>query len=73
MISLSAKFLPTVMNLVRKLAEQAQNPPTNNPQRNSSKSNQNAVTAGDETWSSASSNITSLDKGTEYSSASKYE
>ncbi|KAF7814143.1 protein ROOT HAIR DEFECTIVE 3-like protein 1-like [Senna tora] len=71
MIALSIKFLPTVINLVRKLAEEAQSPPTDNPQRNSSKSNKNSVTAGSETTSSASSNVTSSDKETKNSDSLK--
>ncbi|XP_054784645.1 protein ROOT HAIR DEFECTIVE 3 homolog 1-like isoform X2 [Prosopis cineraria] len=67
MISLSAKFLPTLLSIVRNLAEQAQNPPTNNdPQREQSKSNQDSVTDSSDTVSSASSNVTSLDKGPKY-------
>ncbi|KAI4355512.1 hypothetical protein L6164_004276 [Bauhinia variegata] len=73
LISLSMKFLPTVMNLVRKLAEEGQNPGTNNPQRNPSKSNHNAVIAGSNMSSSASSNVTSSDNGIEYTSSSKYD
>ncbi|KAJ1420304.1 RHD3/Sey1 [Sesbania bispinosa] len=73
-ISLSSKFIPTIMNLIRKLAEEAQNPPaTNNPQRNSTKNNYNAVTAGSSVSSSASSNLTSMDNGTGYGSSSKDE
>ncbi|KAI4329155.1 hypothetical protein L6164_021448 [Bauhinia variegata] len=73
LMSLSMKFLPTVINLVRKLAEEGENPETNNPPRNRSKSNSNPVTAGSNMVSSASSNVTSGDDGTEYTSASKYD
>ncbi|XP_028756282.1 protein ROOT HAIR DEFECTIVE 3 homolog 1-like [Neltuma alba] len=67
MISLSAKFLPTLLSIIRKLAEQAQNPPTSNdPQRNPSKSNQNSVTDSSDTVSSASSSVTSSEKGPKY-------
>lgn len=72
-ISLSSKFIPTIMNLIKKLAEEGQNPATNNPQRNPSKDNYNAVTAGSAVSSSSSSNITSLDNGTGYTSSSKDE
>ncbi|XP_027343426.1 protein ROOT HAIR DEFECTIVE 3-like [Abrus precatorius] len=73
-ISLSTKLIPTVMNIVRKLAEEGQVPATNNPpRRNPSKSNHNAVADGSATSSSASSHVTSLDKGTEYPGPSKYE
>ncbi|KAK7294341.1 hypothetical protein RJT34_17230 [Clitoria ternatea] len=73
LISLSSKFIPTIMNLMKKLAEEGQNPVANNPQRNPSKNNYNAVTASQGVPSSASSNVTSLDNGTEYSSPLKVE
>ncbi|KAK4269251.1 hypothetical protein QN277_022436 [Acacia crassicarpa] len=83
LISLSTRFLPTVMNIVRKLAEEAQNPAPNNAQRNPSGSNQNVVTARSNMSSSASSNatlsekassnVTSLENGSEYSSPTKNE
>ncbi|KAI9079208.1 hypothetical protein K1719_038813 [Acacia pycnantha] len=83
LISLSTRFLPTVMNIVRKLAEEAQNPAPNNAQRNPSGSNHNVVTARSNMSSSASSNatlsekassnVTSLENGSEYSSPTKYE
>ncbi|XP_054790256.1 protein ROOT HAIR DEFECTIVE 3-like isoform X1 [Prosopis cineraria] len=73
LISLSARFLPTVMNIIRKLAEEAQNPAPNSAQRNPSGGNHNVVTAGSNMSSSASSaaalsekassNITSLENG----------
>ncbi|KAJ7951632.1 Protein ROOT HAIR DEFECTIVE 3-like [Quillaja saponaria] len=74
LISLSTKFLPTVLNLMKKLAEEgakpATNNPTNNPQRNpASKSFQNGV-SGSDMSSTASSEVT-LDNGTEFSSSSK--
>ncbi|XP_057455236.1 protein ROOT HAIR DEFECTIVE 3-like [Lotus japonicus] len=72
-ISLSTKFIPTIMNLMRKLAEEGQNPATNNPQRNPSRSNQSDGPAGSSLSSSASSNVTSLDNGTGYASSSKDE
>ncbi|XP_061372478.1 protein ROOT HAIR DEFECTIVE 3 homolog 1-like [Gastrolobium bilobum] len=72
-ISLSSKFVPTIMNLIKRLAEEGQNPATNNPQRNPSINNYNAVTAGSAVSSSASSNVSSLDNGTEYASSSKDE
>lgn len=61
------------MNLMRKLAEEGQNPATNNPQRNPSRSNQSDGPAGSALSSSASSNVTSLDNGTGYASSSKDE
>ncbi|XP_061371102.1 protein ROOT HAIR DEFECTIVE 3 homolog 1-like [Gastrolobium bilobum] len=70
-ISLSTKFIPTIMNLIKKLADEGHSPATNNPRRN--QSNHNAVAAGSAMSSSASSDVTSLDNGTEYTSPSKYE
>ena len=75
LLSLSTKFLPTVMNLLRKLAEEGQIPATNNPQRNPaavSKSFPNGSKSSD-TSSSASSGVTSSGNGTEYSSPTKEE
>ncbi|KAF7843484.1 protein ROOT HAIR DEFECTIVE 3-like [Senna tora] len=72
LISLSTKFLPTVMNIIRKLAEEAQNPGTNNPQRNQSKSN-NTDHARTDMSSNASSTVTSSDNGIEFSSPLKQE
>ncbi|RDY09503.1 Protein ROOT HAIR DEFECTIVE 3-like 1, partial [Mucuna pruriens] len=69
-ISLSAKFLPTIMNLVRKLAEEGQNIAANNRQRTPSKNSYNETRAAS---SSISSNLTSLDNGTEYASPLKDE
>ncbi|OIW04930.1 hypothetical protein TanjilG_15675 [Lupinus angustifolius] len=71
-ISLTSKFIPTIMNLMKKLAEEGQNPANNNPQRNQSKNNHNALT-GNAVSSTASSNVTSLDNEKEYSNPSKYE
>ncbi|XP_022724892.1 protein ROOT HAIR DEFECTIVE 3-like isoform X2 [Durio zibethinus] len=75
LLSLSTKFLPTVMNLLRKLAEEGQIPATNNPLRNpalASKSFQNGSTSSDMS-SSASSGVTSAGNWTEYSSPTKEE
>ncbi|GMY34577.1 protein ROOT HAIR DEFECTIVE 3-like [Fagus crenata] len=78
LISLSSKFLPTVMNLLKRLAEEGQktttndphrNPATNDPQRNpalASNSFRNGVSASSSMSSSASSEVTS-----EYTSPSK--
>ncbi|KAK7349247.1 hypothetical protein VNO77_06459 [Canavalia gladiata] len=72
-ISLSSKFIPTIMNLMKKLAEEGQNPATNNHHGSTSKTNYNAVTAARTVSSSASSNLTSLDNGTEFASPLKDE
>ncbi|OIW11845.1 hypothetical protein TanjilG_31595 [Lupinus angustifolius] len=71
-ISLSSKFIPTIMNLIKRLAEEGQNPANNNPPRNQSKNNHNALTDGAAS-TSASSNVTSLDNEREYTSPSKHE
>ncbi|KAJ4717874.1 Protein ROOT HAIR DEFECTIVE 3-like [Melia azedarach] len=77
LISLSTKLLPTVMNLLKKLAEEGQIPTPNNndPPRNpvaASKNYANGVSTS-EMSSSASSEVTSSGNGTKYSSATKEE
>ena len=79
LISLSSKFLPTVMNLLKRLAEEGQNPMTNDPNRNpatndqqrnpalESRSFRNGVSASSSVSSSASSEVIS----SEYSSPAK--
>lgn len=79
LISLSTKFLPTVMNLLKRLAEEGQNPMTNDPNRNpatndqqrnpalESRSFRNGVSASSSVSSSASSEVIS----SEYSSPAK--
>ncbi|KAF4399263.1 hypothetical protein G4B88_022346 [Cannabis sativa] len=72
LISLSTKFLPTVMNIIKKLAEEGQVPAANNPQRNpalASKNYQNGVNASSEMSSTGSSEITENDN----SSSSKQD
>ncbi|KAF8400997.1 hypothetical protein HHK36_014300 [Tetracentron sinense] len=71
LLSLSTKFLPTVMNLLKKLAEEGQRPAAADPQRNpppESKSQGNSVYANSDSASSASSNVTSSGNGVDYSS-----
>ncbi|KAG4948002.1 hypothetical protein JHK82_041177 [Glycine max] len=72
-ISLSSKFVPTIMNLIRKLAEEGQGHANNDPRRSPSKNNQSAIPAGRVTSSSASSSVTSPGNGAEYTSSSKHE
>lgn len=72
LISLSTKFLPTVMNIIKKLAEEGQVPATNDPRRNpalASKSFRNGVNASSEMSSTGSSEVTEND----HSSSSKQE
>ncbi|KAG6415812.1 hypothetical protein SASPL_123231 [Salvia splendens] len=72
-LSLSTKFLPTVMNLLRKLAEEGQRPANADPQQNPTapamtlRSTTNDHSAMS---SSASSEVTTSGNGTEYSSPS---
>ncbi|KAI5422647.1 protein ROOT HAIR DEFECTIVE 3 [Lathyrus oleraceus] len=74
LISLSTKFVPTIMNLMKRLAEEGSNSAgNNNPQRNTSQNNSNAVPVGSSVSSSSSSNITSLDNRNKYTSSSKDE
>jgi len=61
------------MNLMKRLAEEGNNPAPNNPQRHTSQNNTNAVPVGSSVSSSSSSNITSLDNGNRYTSSSKDE
>ncbi|XP_011007686.1 PREDICTED: LOW QUALITY PROTEIN: protein ROOT HAIR DEFECTIVE 3-like [Populus euphratica] len=73
LLSLSTKFLPTIMNLIRRLAE-GQKPMTTDPRRNpalASKIFQNGSSSFSDSSSSASSGITSPKEGNEYSSTLK--
>ncbi|KAJ8645042.1 hypothetical protein MRB53_006790 [Persea americana] len=68
-LSLSTRFLPTVMNLLKKLAEEGQMPPASDHRQNpalESKSFRN--TTQTDSTSDASSNVTSAEGGVEYSS-----
>eukprot|EP00262_Sarcandra_glabra_P002598 TRINITY_DN1299_c0_g1_i7.p1 TRINITY_DN1299_c0_g1~~TRINITY_DN1299_c0_g1_i7.p1 ORF type:complete len:839 (-),score=166.53 TRINITY_DN1299_c0_g1_i7:268-2514(-) len=73
-LSLSTKIVPTVINLLKRLAEEGQKPPTaSDPRRNptlESRSFRNG-THPDSTTSDASSNITSSESEIEYSSPVK--
>lgn len=71
LLSLSTKFLPTVMNLLKKLAEEGQRHGNTNTQQNpslASKSFRSGASEYGEVSSSASSEVTSAENGTEYSS-----
>ncbi|XP_015938672.1 protein ROOT HAIR DEFECTIVE 3 isoform X1 [Arachis duranensis] len=75
LLSLSTKFVPTVMNLMKKLADEGAD---NNTRRNPPKGDYKAANDGSAASSSASSNVSVLDNGTkhnrtEYSSSSKFE
>ncbi|GFP89347.1 protein root hair defective 3 homolog 1 [Phtheirospermum japonicum] len=74
-LSLSTKFVPTVMNLLRKLAEEGQgrpaNAPHNNPPPPPAKSFQSASNDHSRLSSSASSEVPSSENGNEYSSPSR--
>lgn len=78
MLSLSTKFLPTVMNLLRKLAEEGTKPAASDPRVNpnslpGSTSFQKGVNPPSAMSSSASSEITSENGTEEYSSSSKQD
>lgn len=73
LLSLSTKFLPTVMNLLRKLAEEGQRPANGNPQQNPpvpTKTLQSNTNNYSGMSSTASSEVTNSENGTEYSSPS---
>ncbi|KAL3639767.1 Cell wall protein rhd3 [Castilleja foliolosa] len=75
-LSLSTKFLPTIMNLLRKLAEEGQRPANPDPQRNQPippKSLRSGTNDYGDMSQSASSEVTSAENGTEYSSPSKMQ
>ncbi|ONK76557.1 uncharacterized protein A4U43_C03F29510 [Asparagus officinalis] len=74
-LSLSTKFLPTVMNLLKKLADQGHIPAAPETRRNpelDSRSFRNGIN-NDSTSDAASSNITSSESGAEYTSPMKQE
>lgn len=74
MLSLATKLLPTVMNLLRKLAEEGAKPPTTDTPGNPlPKSFRNGVNTSSAVSSSASSEITSENGTEEYSSSSKQD
>ncbi|WOG89372.1 hypothetical protein DCAR_0208610 [Daucus carota subsp. sativus] len=68
LLSLSTKFLPTVMNLLKKLAEQGQVPTNNNNERNPSLAAASIHSDITDMSSSQSSEVISSDNGIEYSS-----
>lgn len=71
LLSLSTKFLPTVMNLLKKLAEEGQKPTAPGPQRNAPlESNYgNNTQVNSDAASTSSSTITSSENGVEHSSS----
>ncbi|XP_010904950.1 protein ROOT HAIR DEFECTIVE 3 [Elaeis guineensis] len=72
LLSLSTKFLPTVMNVLKRLADEGQRAAAPEPRRNpelASKRFRNGIY--DNSTSDASSNITSSESGAEYSSPLK--
>ncbi|XP_057505001.1 protein ROOT HAIR DEFECTIVE 3-like [Actinidia eriantha] len=76
LLALSTRFLPTVMNLLRKLAEEGQKPATTDPQRNhplAARSHQSGVTNNGDFSSTGSSDVTTSENGSEYSSPSIHE
>ncbi|PWA59660.1 RHD3/Sey1, P-loop containing nucleoside triphosphate hydrolase [Artemisia annua] len=69
-LSLSTKVLPTVTNLLRKLAEEGQTPATTDPRRNPSNQANALGNYQGVASSTASSNVT-MENGTEYSSPTR--
>lgn len=76
LLSLSTKFLPTVMNLLKRLAEEGQGMATGQPQGNppplASKSFHGSTNDSGDVSTSATSHVTS-ENGTEYSSSSVHD
>ncbi|KAK1259395.1 Protein ROOT HAIR DEFECTIVE 3 [Acorus gramineus] len=69
LISLSTKFLPTIMNLLKRLADEGQRPAAPDSRRNpAAESNGHSNGVFSDTTSVASSNVTSSESGVEYSS-----
>ncbi|THF95051.1 hypothetical protein TEA_029652 [Camellia sinensis var. sinensis] len=77
LLSLATKFLPTVINLLKKLAEEGQMPATTGHQMNNSSLGSTSFHSGvdnnGDMSSSDSSEVTSTENGTEYSSSSAHE
>lgn len=72
-LSLSTRFLPTIMNMLKKLAEEGSRAATTGPQTNpplAPNTMQGASRSNSSVSSSGSSRVT-VENGTEYSSASK--
>uniref|UniRef100_A0A7C8YEU2 Protein ROOT HAIR DEFECTIVE 3 homolog n=1 Tax=Opuntia streptacantha TaxID=393608 RepID=A0A7C8YEU2_OPUST len=72
-LSLSTRFLPTVMNMLRKLAEEGNRPASQTNAPPVSNTIQGASRSNSSVSSSGSSRVTVVENGTEYSSSSKEE
>lgn len=70
-LSLSSRFLPTVMNMLRKLAEEGNRPPSQTNTPPVSNTIQGASRSNSSVSSSGSSRVTVVENGTEYSSSAK--
>ncbi|KAK6911892.1 Sey1/RHD3-like, three-helix bundle domain [Dillenia turbinata] len=73
LLSLSTKFLPTVMNILRKLAEEGNRPTGPEPQRNVELTAKSFRSSTSDLSSSGSSEVTSSGNGTEYSSSLNHD
>ncbi|KAL2462644.1 Protein ROOT HAIR DEFECTIVE 3 [Forsythia ovata] len=73
LLSLSTKFLPTIMNLLRKLAEEGQGRANPGPQHNPPVAAKKFENCASDLSSSTSSEVTSSRNGTEYSSPSAHQ
>ncbi|XP_051135155.1 protein ROOT HAIR DEFECTIVE 3 homolog 1-like isoform X2 [Andrographis paniculata] len=67
-LSVSMKFLPTVVNLLKKLAEEGQKQTTTGPQQNHPNPPRSSTSNYSNTSSSASSEVTSSENGDKYNS-----
>lgn len=70
-LSLSSRFLPTVMNMLRKLAEEGNRPASQTNPPPVSNTIQGASRSNSSVSSSGSSRVTVVENGTEYSSSAK--
>lgn len=70
-LSLSSRFLPTVMNMLRKLAEEGNRPASQTNPPPVSNTIQGASRSNNSVSSSGSSRVTVVENGTEYSSSAK--
>ncbi|GAB4842527.1 Cell wall protein rhd3 [Ancistrocladus abbreviatus] len=77
LMSLSMKFVPTIMSLLKRLAEEGQIPAAGDSHREhppvAAKSYHGGAEADGSFSSTASSQVTAAENGTEYSSSSKYD
>lgn len=71
-LSLSTKFLPTVTNLLRKLAEEGQRPVNTDAQRDTSNPQVSRINQSNSGVSSTASSEVIIENETEYTSPSRH-